>query len=188
MVPGGARYPAWARPTTSTRCTASAPASATSSRGQARLLLPARMGGANARELPSSLNINGKGATEPVPPRVHTSLSPPPPPPPADAPRAPAPADGPAPPDAPPPPLALPGKPHTDRVSSLLSEVTSRPRAGQTARLHPCPHGVSRAGSGTRSVSGELEAWCRGNRGSGGQASHLLPSSPVLRCEPLASG
>jgi hypothetical protein len=38
MDPGGAKYPAWVRPSMSTRCTASWPASVTSNKGWPPLL------------------------------------------------------------------------------------------------------------------------------------------------------
>jgi hypothetical protein len=73
------------------------------------------------------------GAGEEAPPRVPTSAKPAP---------SPAPALTATP--------LLRGKVNTLNVLSLVLEVTSRPRVGQTAMPTPSPHMVFRAGTGTR--------------------------------------
>ena len=47
--------------------------------------------------------------------------------------------------------LILCGRAKTLRVLTIRSDVTTRPKAGQTARPTPAPHVVLREGSGIRS-------------------------------------
>ncbi len=126
MDPGGATYPTWLRPTTSTMCTASAPASVASSKG--RLVLP-RTGAVKASlRLPEpSGNENCMGGGDPAPPSVHMGTSP-------------CPASA----------LGIDGTCQRDRVFFPLSEVASRPREGQAVRPTPSPQRVLNEGRGVK--------------------------------------